>query len=265
MIRLDNISKIFDENTPFENRVINGVSLTIQEGDFITIIGSNGAGKTTLFNLISGNVMPSSGRIFIDDEDITWKPEYKRSVYVGRIFQNPLLGTASNMTIEENLMVAYKKGMRGLMISFNSKLKSFFRDELSRLNMKLEDRIGNFVGSLSGGQRQALTLLMMVLSKPRLILLDEHTAALDPRNSDIVLGLTNKFIDEYGLTAMMITHNMNYAIEHGNRLFMMDKGRIIFDMMDKEKQNITKEKLVKKFHEATSSDFQSDEALLAKE
>jgi putative tryptophan/tyrosine transport system ATP-binding protein len=263
MILMNKISKIFDENTPFQNTVIDNLNLKISEGDFITIIGSNGAGKTTLFNLISGNVFPTSGRIYIDDEDITYDPEYRRALYIGRIFQNPLLGTAANMTIEENLMIAYKKGMRGLKISFNGKLKSFFKDELKQLNMHLEDRIGSDVGLLSGGQRQALTLLMMVMSRPRLILLDEHTAALDPKNSDIVLGLTNKFINEYKLTAMMITHNMNYAIEHGTRLLMMDKGRVIFEMKGDEKQVLTKEKLVEKFHEATKDDFQTDEVLLS--
>lgn len=265
MIKLDNIVKIFDENTSFKNKVIDGISLSINDGDFITIIGSNGAGKTTLFNLISGNIFPTSGKIFIDDEDVTGKPEHKRSQYIGRIFQNPLLGTASNMTIEENLMIALKKGMRGLRISFNNKLRKFFKDQLSQLNMRLENRIGSYVGSLSGGQRQALTLLMMVLSRPRLILLDEHTAALDPRNSDIVLELTNKFIEEYKLTTVMITHNMNYAIEHGTRLLMMDRGRIIFEMNGNEKMSITRDKLVERFHEATKSDFQSDEALLSKE
>jgi putative tryptophan/tyrosine transport system ATP-binding protein len=263
MINLKDVSKIFDQGTVNENPAIKNITLNINNGDFITIIGSNGAGKTSLFNLISGHYLATSGRIFVDDADITNHPEYKRAEYIGRIFQNPLLGTASNMTIEENMMIAHRKGLRGLKLSLNNKMRKNFRDELRQLDMNLEDRLKNNVGLLSGGQRQALTLLMMVLSRPRLILLDEHTAALDPKNAEIVLNLTNKFIKDYNLTAMMITHNMNYAIEYGNRLFMMDKGEIIVDISDDSKKSLTVEKLVNKFYEVRHMAFGTDEVLLS--
>ncbi|OHD14350.1 MAG: ABC transporter ATP-binding protein [Spirochaetes bacterium GWB1_27_13] len=263
MVKIKNITKIFEQGTINENIAIKNIDLTINEGDFITIIGSNGAGKSTLFNLISGNILPTTGKIYVDDKEITKDPEHKRAKYIGRIFQNPLLGTASNMSIEENMMIANKKGMRGLSLSLNHKIKTVFQKELEQLDMHLEDRLKNSVGLLSGGQRQALTLLMMVFSKPRLILLDEHTAALDPKNAEIVLQLTDKFVKEYKLTAMMITHNMNSAIQYGNRLLMMDKGEVIFDVVGEEKKNLTVEKLVNKFHELRHVSFQTDKVLLS--
>lgn len=243
MIKLKNVTKIFNKKTINENIAIKNINLNIKEGDFITIIGSNGAGKTTLFNLIAGTMYPSNGKIFINDKDVTKHPEYKRAKYIGRIFQDPLKGTASNMSLEDNMMIAYKKGFRGLKISLNHKTRKFFKEQLIQLEMNLESRMKNNVILFSGGQRQALTLLMMVLSKPDLILLDEHTAALDPKNAQLVLDLTMKFINEYKLTTIMITHNMTHAIKYGNRILMMDKGEIILDISGKEKKKLTVEKI----------------------
>ncbi|MFP4365346.1 MAG: ABC transporter ATP-binding protein [Spirochaetia bacterium] len=263
MIRLEHVNKIFHEGTPDENRAIKNLDLKVNEGDFITIVGSNGAGKTTLFNLISGNMLPSDGKILINDTDVSKQPEYKRSNFIGRIFQNPLMGTASNMTVEENMLITSKKGFKWLKLSLNNEKRKLFQQELTQLDMDLEHRLKHPVGLLSGGQRQALTLLMIVLSRPALVLLDEHTAALDPRNAKIVLDLTEKFIREYSLTAMMVTHNMKHAIEMGNRLLMMDGGEIILDISGKEKENLTVEKLVDKFYQARHRTLESDEVLLS--
>lgn len=263
MIRLENVSKVFHPGTPNENVAIRQVGLTIREGDFVTIIGSNGAGKTTLFNLISGTMPVSAGRILINDADVTKHPEHQRARYIGRIFQDPLLGTASNMMVAHNMMIAYRKGMKGLRISLNGRMRSFFREKLKDLQMGLEDRMDDNVGLLSGGQRQALTLLMMVISEPSLVLLDEHTAALDPKNAQIVLDLTSRFITDYGLTSMMITHNMSQAIRYGNRLLMMDRGEIILDVAGEEKRQLTVEKLVEKFHEIRQAELENDELMLS--
>ncbi len=264
MIELQNTSKVFHPGTPNENTVIKGINLEVKKGDFITIIGSNGAGKTTLFNLISGNITPTTGKIFLSHKNVTKQPEYKRAKYLGRIFQDPLLGTASQMTLEDNMMVAFKKGFKWLKISLNNKKRELFRQELSKLEMGLEQRMEENVSLLSGGQRQALTLLMTVLSGPDIILLDEHTAALDPRNAAIVMKLTRRFIKEHALTAMMITHNMQHAIEYGNRLIMMDDGEIIIDIEGDEKQNLTTEKLLEMFSQIRKKELQNDEMLLAR-
>lgn len=263
MIRLEQVSKVFNEGTVNEARAIHNVNLNVGEGDFITVIGSNGAGKSTLFNLIAGTYAPTEGKIFVNDVDVTRTPEYKRAKYIGRIFQNPLLGTAGNMSLEDNMTISRKKGFKGLGISLNSRLRERFRKDLEVLDMGLEYRLKNNVNLLSGGQRQALTLLMMVLSQPALILLDEHTAALDPRNAAKVLELTKRFIEEYGLTAIMITHNMANAIAYGNRLLMMDAGEIILDIEGREKQEITVDKLIGKFHAIRKKDFENDEVLLS--
>ena len=263
MIELKNISIVFGQGTVNENRAIENINLKVNEGDFITVIGSNGAGKSTLFNLIAGTLTPTSGSISVNGRDITREPEYKRAMYIGRIFQNPLLGTASNMSVEDNMMITYKKGFKWLKRSLNNRMRSIFREELKRLNMGLDERMTENLVMFSGGQRQALTLLMMVLSKPALILLDEHTAALDPKNAQIVLDLTHKFINEYKLTAIMITHNMAHAIEYGNRLLMMDKGEIIFEAEGEAKKELTVEKLINKFHEIRHSSFGNDRALLS--
>jgi len=263
MIRLEHLSKVFQVGTPNENPAIRDVNLNVKEGDFITIIGSNGSGKSTLFNLIAGTYPPTEGKVFIQGKNTTKEPEYKRARYIGRIFQDPLLGTASNMTLEDNMMITYKKGFKGLRISLNARIREFFRENLEPLQMGLEERMKDNVGLLSGGQRQALTLLMMVLSKPALILLDEHTAALDPKNAQIVLDLTTRFVEEYRLTTMMVTHNMSHAIKYGTRLLMMDSGEVILDVEGEEKRTLTVEKLVDKFHEIRNKSFASDEALLS--
>lgn len=265
MIELKNVSMIFNQGTVNENQAISTINLNVREGDFITVIGSNGAGKSTLFNLIAGTITPTVGSIHLNGRNITRDPEYKRAQYIGRIFQNPLLGTASNMSLEDNMMITYRKGFKWLKRSLNHRMRDYFRKELVQLNMGLENRMKENLVMFSGGQRQALTLLMMVLSKPSLILLDEHTAALDPKNAQIVLELTNKFIEEYRLTAMMITHNMSHAIEFGNRLLMMDKGEIIFDIEGEAKKQLTVEKLIDKFHQLRHKSFENDRTLLAEE
>ncbi len=263
MIELQNIDMIFGMGTPDENHVLNDLSLNVNKGDFITIIGSNGAGKSTLFNVISGKYSPTSGRVIFQEGDVTSQPEYKRARYIGRIFQDPLLGTAGNMRLEDNMVITMKKGFKGLKISLNHQLREKFRDELIPLDMNLENRLSDNVGTLSGGQRQALTLLMTVLSQPEILLLDEHTAALDPKNAAKVLELTCHFIEKYQLTAMMVTHNMQQAIDYGNRLLMLDKGQVIFDVSGEEKKKLTVDLLVKKFHEIKKGNFLSDEALLS--
>ncbi len=263
MIELKNISKTFNGGTHNAKTVIKSLNLTVDRDDFITIIGSNGAGKTTLFNLISGNMLPSEGSVVIENKDITGDAEYKRAKYIGRIFQDPLLGTASTMTLEDNMMITCKKGFKWLKISLNNRKREFFKKELKKLNMGLEDRLKENVTLLSGGQRQALTLLMTVLSKPRIILLDEHTAALDPRNASMVMDLTRKFIDQHSLTTMMITHNMQHAIEYGNRLLMMDGGDVIIDVKGDEKRELTVEKLISMFNDIRKKEFESDEVLLS--
>lgn len=263
MIRLESITKVFNPGTVNENTALRNVSLHVREGDFITVIGSNGAGKSTLLNLVSGTFMPTAGKVFVNDIEVTRHPEYRRARYIGRIFQDPLLGTASNMSLEDNMMITYRKGFKGPRISLNNRMRGFFQERLTHLEMGLEDRLKDNVGLLSGGQRQALTLLMMVLSEPELILLDEHTAALDPKNAQMVLDLTMRFVNEYRLTTMMVTHNMPHAIQYGNRLLMMDKGEIILDVDGEEKRSLTVDKLVRKFHEIRHRAFESDEVLLS--
>jgi len=264
MIRLTDINKRFNETTPNEVHLIKDLNLHVKKGDFITIIGSNGAGKTTLFNLISGNLLPSSGSIFVDQQEVTNAPEHKRAKYLGRIFQDPLLGTASSMTLEDNMMITHKKGFKWLNISLNKRMRQFFKTELIQLDMGLENRMKENVNMLSGGQRQALTLLMTVLSNPKILLLDEHTAALDPRNAAIVMDLTRQFIQDHSLTTLMITHNMKHAIEFGNRLLMMDSGDIIIDIEGDEKKNLTTGKLISMFSEIRKKEFENDEVLLTR-
>ncbi|MCG8480711.1 MAG: ATP-binding cassette domain-containing protein, partial [Spirochaetales bacterium] len=230
MIRLRGVGKTFHPGTVNEVVALRPVDLDVAEGDFITVIGSNGAGKSTLFNLIAGTYPPSAGRILFQDEDVTRMSEYRRAESIGRIFQNPMLGTAGTMTLEDNMTICRRKGFKGLRISLNRELRDFFREQLADLQMGLEHRLGDNVRLLSGGQRQALTLLMTVLSRPALVLLDEHTAALDPKNAALALELTRRYVDEYDLTTMMITHNMQHAIDYGNRLLMMDSGEIILDV-----------------------------------
>lgn len=252
MLNLNNISITFNANTPDENKALKNINLNIKKGDFITVIGSNGAGKSTLYNVIAGTLKPTTGSILLTGQDGTQKnitndPEYKRARYIGRIFQNPLLGTAGKMSLEDNMMICYKKGFKGLKISLNNKMRDYFRQQLKVLNMGLENRLNDNVELFSGGQRQALTLLMAVMSKPSLLLLDEHTAALDPTNAAIIMDLTRRFAQEYNLTVMMVTHNMQHALDFGNRLIMMDKGEIISDISGQEKKELTMDSIVELF------------------
>ena len=271
MIRLENISLVFGAGTADENAALKNLNLTIKTGDFITIIGSNGAGKTSLLNAVAGTHPLSGGRIFISEKidgadsaerEITREPEYRRARYIGRIFQNPMLGTAGRMSLEDNMVVCSRKGYRGLKISLNRKLREQFRAELATLGMGLENRLGDNVELLSGGQRQALTLLMTVMSRPSLLLLDEHTAALDPRNAELVMDLTRRFAREYKLTVIMVTHNMGHAIEMGNRLLMMDGGDIILDIDAEEKAKLSTAGLVQRFRDIKNKELANDEMLL---
>lgn len=266
MLRLENIGITFHAGTPDENKALKNINLTINKGDFITVIGSNGAGKTTLYNLIAGTLSPTKGKIYLDDNgserEITDDAEYKRASYIGRIFQNPLLGTAGKMSLEDNMVICSKKGWKGLKISLNKKLREQFKDQLKVLNMGLEERLNDNVEQFSGGQRQALTLLMAVMSKPALLLLDEHTAALDPTNAALIMKLTRKFAEEYNLTVMMVTHNMQQALDYGNRLLMMDGGEIIYDVSGEEKQKLTLDDLAQKFREIKKSSMTNDQMVL---
>lgn len=263
MLELKNLCMTFHAGTPDENRALKNVNLKINQGDFITVIGSNGAGKSTLMNAIAGTYKVSSGEIFYDGRNVTKEPEYKRARYIGRIFQNPLLGTAGKMSLEDNMVICSKKGSKSLRISLNNKLRAAFREQLKALDMNLENRLNDNVELLSGGQRQALTLLMAVMSKPALLLLDEHTAALDPANADLVMRLTRRFAKEYGLTVMMITHNMQQALEYGNRLLMMDGGEVILDIGREEKEKLTLDALIQKFRAIKKRDLNSDRILLS--
>ena len=266
MIKLENIGITFHSGTPDENQALKNINLKINKGDFITVIGSNGAGKSTLYNVISGNLFPTTGTITLETsegiKDITKQKEYKRSRYIGRIFQNPLLGTAGKMSLEDNMTIASKKGFKGLKISLNSKTRAMFKEQLSVLGMGLENRLDDNVELFSGGQRQALTLLMAVMSKPEILLLDEHTAALDPTNAAIIMELTKRFAKEYNLTVMMVTHNMQHALDFGNRLIMMDAGEIIYDADEKEKSTLTMETLIAKFKSIKNKSLTSDQMLL---
>lgn len=262
MLKLENIGITFNPGTPDENNALKNINLTVEKGDFITVIGSNGAGKSTLYNIISGNLTPTTGKILLDEKNITKDPEYKRANYIGRIFQNPLLGTAGKMSLQDNMMICYKKGWKGLKISLNKKMKQYFKEQLVQLDMGLEDRLNDNVNQFSGGQRQALTLLMAVMSKPEILLLDEHTAALDPSNADIIMKLTKKFADENKLTVMMVTHNMQQALEYGNRLLMMDDGEIIMDIKGKEKENLTLDDIAERFRQIKNKSMTSDKMVL---
>lgn len=266
MIKLENIRMVFAPDTPDENTALANVNLTVNSGDFITVIGSNGAGKSTLYNIIAGTYTPTTGRILLEEtgafRDITRDKEFIRSRYIGRIFQNPLLGTAGKMTLEDNMMICHKKGYKGLKISLNAKMRDYFKNQLEVLGMGLENRLKDNVELFSGGQRQALTLLMAVMSKPSLLLLDEHTAALDPSNAALVMELTRNFAKNYNLTVMMITHNMTHALEYGSRLLMMDAGDIILDIGAEEKAKLTMDDIVQRFRSIKQKDITSDAMLL---
>ena len=265
MLEIKNIFKTFNAGTINEKRALNGVTLTLNDGDFVTVIGGNGAGKSTLMNAIAGVFGVDSGNILIDGEDLTHLPEYKRAKYIGRVFQDPMMGTAATMQIEENLALAARRGAkRTLRIGITKAERETYREQLKILGLGLEDRMTAKVGLLSGGQRQALTLLMATLRKPKLLLLDEHTAALDPKTAEKVLDATERIVAKDNLTTVMITHNMRDAIAHGNRLIMMYDGKILIDVSGEEKKNLTVEQLLALFSKASGSDEADDKLLLAR-
>ncbi len=263
MLEVRNIYKTFNAGTINEKRAINGVSLTLEDGDFVTVIGGNGAGKSTLLNLVAGVYTVDRGTISIDGQDVTRLPEHKRAQFIGRVFQDPMMGTASTMQIEENLALAARRGQsRSLRAGITKAEREQYRELLKILDLGLEDRLTSKVGLLSGGQRQALTLLMATLKKPKLLLLDEHTAALDPKTAAKVLETTEKIVQRDKLTTLMITHNMRDAIAHGNRLIMMYDGKIAVDVSGEEKKNLTVEQLLALFSQASGSDEADDKLLL---
>ena len=263
MLKINNVYKTFNANTVNEKKVFEGLSLTLNEGDFVTVIGGNGAGKSTMLNVVSGAIIPDDGSVTIDGVDVTKLPEHKRAKYIGRVFQDPRMGTATDMWVEENMSIADSRGMRrGLKWAITNKDREKYKKQLALLDLGLEDRLSTKMGLLSGGQRQAVTLLMATMKKPKLLLLDEHTAALDPKTAAKVLEITDKLITENNLTALMVTHNMKDAIAHGNRLIMMNAGKIIIDVSGEEKKKLTVEALLDAFSKASGSEFASDRALL---
>ena len=263
MLKLNNVTKIFNVGTCDEKKAINNLSIDIKDGDFVTIIGSNGAGKSTLFNLISGNCDVDTGSIELDGAEITNVSEYKRAKYIGRLFQDPMKGTCPSLTIEENLGLAYLQSYnRGLFSALKKQDKDFIKSKLALLDMGLEDRTSTLMGLLSGGQRQAITLLMATLTIPKLLLLDEHTAALDPITAEKVLSITKDVVETNKITTLMITHNMGDALKYGNRLLMMKDGEVVLDIEGDEKKSYTVEKLLQKFKENTGTGLDNDRMLL---
>lgn len=263
MLDIKHVTKVFFPGTVNEKVALEDISLHVDEGDVVSVIGSNGSGKSTLFNMIAGTFPVTSGTITLDGKDITKMPEYRRAFEIGRIFQDPTKGTSANMSIQDNLALALKKGMRGIRYSLTPEKKERFKELLEPIG--LQDRLEDNVGLLSGGQRQALTLMMACISHPKLLLLDEHTAALDPGNARIVMDLTEKYIREEKLTAMMVTHNMQFAIEFGNKLVMMDEGQIILTASGEEKRKLTVPELVERFRQIRNKDFAGDEELLTRD
>ena len=264
MLEIQNIHKTFNPGTINEKVALNGVNLNLNPGDFVTIIGGNGAGKSTTLNAIAGVWSVDEGKIIIDGVDITKLSENKRALYLGRVFQDPMTGTAATMSIEENMAIAARRGeRRGLGWGITKKERERYKEALKELDLGLEDRLSSKVGLLSGGQRQAITLLMASLKKPKLLLLDEHTAALDPKTAAKVLAISDKIIQEHQLTAMMVTHNMKDAIAHGNRLIMMHEGKIIYDVSGEEKKNLKVADLLAKFEEVSGGEFANDRMMLS--
>ena len=265
MLKISNVRKTFNAGTINEKKALNGINLHLEPEDFVTIIGSNGAGKSTLFNAIAGVFYVDEGNILLDGKDITFVPEHKRSRYIGRLFQDPMAGTAPGMTIEENLALAFLRTTEGSnpFSRISRKDKELFREKLSLLDMGLEDRMKQPVGLLSGGQRQALTLLMATMVTPKILLLDEHTAALDPGTADKVLKLTREIVEKDKITCMMITHNMHQALELGNRTFLMADGQIVLDVEGEERSHLTVEDLLVRFREGTGKELDNDRILLS--
>lgn len=262
MLKLENITKIFNQDDKVNQKIaLNNVSFSMEEGDFVTVIGGNGSGKSTLMNIISGLYTPEEGKIFIDNIDVTKMKEHQRAKFLGRVFQDPLMGTAFDMSIEENMSLALRRGKTPtLKWGFNEQNRQLFINKLEDLNLGLEKRLTHKVGLLSGGQRQALTLIMATIKKPKLLLLDEHTAALDPKTAKIVLDLTLSLVKEFNITTLMITHNLRDAIKYGDRLIMLNEGRIILDIKGEEKKNLTITDLLKRFDESSLTNL--DDRLL---
>ena len=264
MLELKNIYKTFNAGTVNEKRALAGLNLTLNDGDFVTVIGGNGAGKSTMLNAVAGTWPVDAGQILIGGTDVTHLPEYKRAKFIGRVFQDPMMGTAPTMQIEENLALAARRGQsRGLRWGITKTERADYRELLRDLDLGLEDRLTSKVGLLSGGQRQALTLLMAALKRPKLLLLDEHTAALDPKTAAKVLELSDRIVAENHLTTMMVTHNMKDAIAHGNRLIMMYEGRIVIDVAGEEKKKLTVPQLLELFSKVSGSDEADDKMLLS--
>jgi putative ABC transport system ATP-binding protein len=263
MLEVKNISKTFAKGTPNEHKALNHLSLSLKKGEFVTILGSNGAGKSTLFNAICGNFLPDEGNVILDGKDITFLPEHKRASEIGRLFQDPMKGTAPNLTIEENLALAYSKNTKGIFrFAITKKDREMFREALSSFGMGLEDRMGTKIGLLSGGQRQVVTLLMSTIVTPKLLLLDEHTAALDPATAEKVMAITNRIVNERQLTTLMITHNMGAALTTGTRTIMLDAGAIIFDIDETSRQHMTVSDLLDMYSEKKKEQFDNDRILL---
>jgi putative ABC transport system ATP-binding protein len=264
MLEIKNIRKTFNAGTVNEKVALKGLNLTLHEGDFVTVIGGNGAGKSTMLNCVAGVHSVEEGEIFIDGVNVTALPEYKRAAFIGRVFQDPMMGTAATMQIEENLALAARRGKkRGLKIGITKAEREEYKEQLKILGLGLEDRLTAKVGLLSGGQRQALTLLMATLRKPKLLLLDEHTAALDPKTAAKVLDVTERIVKQNNLTTLMITHNMRDAINYGNRLIMMYDGKIVVDVSGEEKKHLTVEQLLNLFSQASGSDEVNDKLFLS--
>lgn len=264
MLDVNHVSKTFNKATINEKKALIDLNLHLSDGDFVTVIGGNGAGKSTLLNAVAGVWPIDSGSIILDGKDITGLPDYKRAEDIGRVFQDPMMGTAPDMQVEENLALAFRRGQkRGLRWEVTKEERELYYEQLKTLGLGLEDRMKAKVGLLSGGQRQALTLFMAALKKPKLLLLDEHTAALDPATAAKVLELSDRLVQDGNLTTMMITHNMTDAIRHGNRLIMMDRGRIILDISGEEKKHLTKKDLLEKFAEVAGKQEETDSVLLS--
>jgi putative ABC transport system ATP-binding protein len=263
MLRVQKVIKLFNPGTIDEKMALNHIDLQLNEGDFVTVIGSNGAGKSTLMNIISGVMTPDHGHVLIDDVNVSNFPEFRRSQWIGRVFQDPMSGTAPTMTIQENLAMAFARGKkRGLGLGVTKQKKELFREQLNRLGLGLENRLNAKVGLLSGGERQALSLLMATFTEPKILLLDEHTAALDPARAELITKLTQDIVAESHLTTLMVTHNMEQAIRLGNRLIMMDKGRIILSISTAQKQDLTVERLLHEFEKIRGEKFIDDRVIL---
>jgi len=262
MLRIEGVSKVFNKGTVNEKRALTHINLELERGDFVVVIGSNGAGKSTLMNMIAGVYTADTGKIYIDGVDVTLQKEYQRARYIGRVFQDPMAGTSPNLSIEENMAIADRRGKRRGLISTLKGNRARFREALKELELGLEDRLTHKVGTLSGGERQALSLLMATFTEPKILLLDEHTAALDPKRAGLIINLTKKMIEQYHLTTLMITHNMEQALHLGNRLIMMHEGEIILNLSQDEKRKMSVRDLIDAFEQKRGEKFADDRVVL---